>query len=379
MPGAKHAILSPSASHIWLKCTKSPRLCENLPDQETDYARQGTEAHKLCQYKLEEALGWEAKDPRAELQFLNEQMEACSDDYVQFVMQVLSQLKEKCSDPVILIEQKLDFSEWVPEGFGYGDCILVADGKLHVIDFKYGEGVLVEARENSQMMCYALGAINLLDNLYDIDSVSMTIFQPRRENVSTWTQDKFGLFGWADTVLKPAAELAYKGEGSFCAGEHCRFCRARTTCRARAEYNLELARYDFAMPDTLEDDEIAAILGKIDSLTSWAADIKEYALFQALSGKHYEGFKVVNGRSVRKYTSETDVAKAVTDAGFDPYERSILGITAMTKMLGKKRFEEILGQFVTKAPGKPTLVPESDKRQASSSAKDDFSDIEEDK
>ena len=245
-----------------------------------------------------------------------------------------------------------------------------------MIDFKYGEGVLVDARDNSQMMCYALGAINLLDNLYDISSVSMTIFQPRRENVSTWTQDKFELFGWADSVLKPAADLAYKGEGTFCAGEHCRFCRARATCRARAEYNLELARYDFAMPDTLEDDEISAILSKIDSLTSWAADIREYALTQALSGKHFEGFKVVNGRSVRKYTSETDVAKAVTDAGFDPFERSILGIKAMTKLLGKRRFEEILGQFVIKAPGKPTLVPESDKRQAASSAKDDFSETE---
>ena len=376
MPGTDHAILSPSASNIWLRCTRAPRMCETIPDQQTDYARQGTQAHTLCQYKLEMALGYDVKDPRAELDLLDEEMESCSDDYVQFVMQLLTEMRQTCSDPVILIEQRLDFSEWVPEGFGYGDCILVADGAMHVIDFKYGEGVLVDARDNSQMMCYALGAINLLDNLYDISSVSMTIFQPRRENVSTWTQDKFELLGWADTVLKPAADLAYKGEGTFCAGEHCRFCRARATCRARAEYNLELARYDFAMPDTLEDDEISAILSKIDSLTSWAADIREYALTQALSGKHFEGFKVVNGRSVRRYTSETDVAKAVTDAGFDPYERSILGITAMTKLLGKRRFEEILGQLVTKAPGKPTLVPESDKRQAASSAKDDFSETE---
>ena len=376
MPGAKHAILSPSASHIWLRCTRAPRMCEDLPDQQTDYARQGTQAHSLCQYKLEKALGYDVRDPREELDLLDEEMESCSDDYVQFVMQLLSEMRQTCSDPVILIEQRLDFSEWVPDGFGYGDCILVADGAIHVIDFKYGEGVLVDARENSQMMCYALGAINLLDNLYDISSVSMTIFQPRRENVSTWTQDKFELLGWADTVLKPAADLAYKGEGTFCAGEHCRFCRARATCRARAEYNLELARYDFAMPDTLEDDEISAILSKIDSLTSWAADIREYALSQALSGKHFEGFKVVNGRSVRRYTSETDVAKAVTAAGFDPYERSILGITAMTKLLGKRRFEEILGQFVIKAPGKPTLVPESDKRQAANSAKNDFSETE---
>ena len=376
MPGTDHAILSPSASNIWLRCTRAPRMCETIPDQQTDYARQGTQAHTLCQYKLEKALGYEVKDPREELDLLDEEMESCSDDYVQFVMQLLSEMRQTCSDPVILIEQRLDFSEWVPDGFGYGDCILVADGAMHVIDFKYGEGVLVDARENSQMMCYALGAINLLDNLYDISSVSMTIFQPRRENVSTWTQDKFELFGWADSVLKPAADLAYKGEGTFCAGEHCRFCRARATCRARAEYNLELARYDFAMPDTLEDDEISAILSKIDSLTSWAADIREYALTQALSGKHFEGFKVVNGRSVRKYTSETDVAKAVTDAGFDPFERSILGITAMTKLLGKRRFEEILGQFVIKAPGKPTLVPENDKRQAASSAKDDFSETE---
>lgn len=376
MSDRKHALLSPSASHIWLSCPKSARLSEDIPDQETDYARQGTCAHNLCQYKLEKALGLETQDPTSTLEFHDNEMESCSNDYASFVIETLEELRKTCKDPVVLIEQHLDFSQWVPEGHGYGDCILVADKTVHVIDYKHGEGILVEAQNNSQMMCYALGAINLLDELYDIDSVSMTIFQPRRQNVSTWTIPKQQLLEWAEKVLKPTADLAYKGEGSFCAGEHCRFCRARNTCRARAEYNLELARYDFAMPDTLDDSEISGILGKVDELVSWASDIKEYALKEALNGKHYEGFKVVAGRSTRKYTDESQVATAVENAGFDPYEKTLLGITAMTRLLGKKKFEDILGDLVFKAPGKPALVPETDKRPELNSAITDFNDTE---
>lgn len=377
MPGSKHALLSPSSSHIWIKCPRSARLSEDIEDKSSDYARLGTCAHTLCEYKLSSALGLEAQDPREKLEFLDEEMECCSTEYAQFVTDTLTEMKATCKDPVVLIEQKVDFSKWVPEGFGYADCILVSDKMLHVIDYKHGEGVLVNAKENSQMMCYALGAINLLDELYEIEDVSMTIFQPRRENVSTWTTTKEELLSWAENTLKVAANLAYKGEGQFCAGEHCRFCKVKNLCRARAQYNLELARYDFAMPATLKDIEISAILSKIDSLISWASDIKDFALSQALEGKHYEGFKVVEGRSTRKYTNEDEVANAVKNAGYDPYEKSVLGITAMTKLLGKKKFEELLGSFIYKAPGKPALVPEDDKRPAFSSAKQDFNVMEE--
>lgn len=188
--------------------------------------------------------------------------------YAQYVMEQLSVAKEKCKDPIVLIEQRLDFSKWVPQGFGTGDCVIVADETLTVIDFKYGVGILVEAENNPQMMCYALGALQLFDSIYDIDSVTMTIFQPRRDSVSTYTISKEELLKWADEVLAPTAQLAAKGEGEYKAGDHCQFCKVKATCRKRAEYNLELARYDFEMPSTLNDDEIEAILAKADALVS---------------------------------------------------------------------------------------------------------------
>ena len=240
------------------------------------------------------------------------------------------------------------------------------------MDYKHGLGILVEAENNPQMMCYALGALELFDGIYDITTVRMTIFQPRRENVSTYECSKEELLFWADNTLAPTASLAMNGDGEFAAGSHCQFCKVKATCRKRAEHNLELAKYDFAMPDTLDKVEISAVLGKIDSLVSWANDIKEYALQQALSGVSYEGFKIVEGKSNRKYTDEKAVAAAVINAGYEPYEPKLLTLTAMTTMLGKKKFEEILGSLVVKPQGKPTLVPASDKRPAMNTAKDDF-------
>ena len=255
--------------------------------------------------------------------------------------------------------------------------MIVADETLQVIDFKYGVGILVDAEKNPQMMCYALGALQLFEGIYDIDSVSMTIFQPRRDNVSTYTISKAELLKWADEVLAPTAQLAAKGEGEYKAGDHCQFCKVKATCRKRAEYNLELARYDFEMPSTLNDDEIEAILSKADALVSWAGDIKEYALQQAVNGKQWNDWKLVEGRSNRKYVNENAVAEAVHKAGYDPFEHKVLGITAMTRMLGKTKFEELLSGYIEKPQGKPTLVPMSDKRPAmniskSASAADDF-------
>ena len=245
----------------------------------------------------------------------------------------------------------------------------MADETLTVIDFKYGVRILVDAEKNPQMMCYALGALQLFDGIYDIDAVSMTIFQPRRDSVSTYTISKEELLKWADGVLAPTAQLAAKGEGEYKAGDHCQFCKVKATCRKRAEYNLELARYDFEMPSTLEDDEIEAILAKADALVSWAGDVKEYALQQAVSGKEWKDWKVVEGRSNRKYVNENTVADRVKGAGFDPFEHKVLGITAMTKLLGKTRFEELLSGFIEKPQGKPTLVPMSDKRPAMNNSK----------
>ncbi|WKY46096.1 DUF2800 domain-containing protein [Eubacteriaceae bacterium ES2] len=368
----KHAVLSASSSHRWLECPPSALLCSKIGDTSSDFALQGTDAHSLCEHKLKIALGQKSDDPTAELQYFDEEMAECSDMYAQYVLEQLATAKEKCRDPIVLIEQRLDFSKWVPGGMGTGDVVIVGDQMLRVIDLKYGVGILVEAEKNPQMMLYALGALQLYENIYDFNTISMTIFQPRRNSVSTYSISKEELLQWADEVLAPTAQLAAKGEGEYKAGDHCQFCKIKATCRKRAEYNLELARYDFEMPSTLEDDEIEAILSKVDVLVSWAGDIKDYALKQAISGKEWKDWKIVEGRSNRKYINEEAVADTVKEAGYDPYEHKVLGITAMTKMLGKKEFEELLSRLTMKPQGKATLVPMSDKRPAMNTAANDF-------
>lgn len=368
----KHALLSASSSKQWLNCPPSAQLCAGKDDRASPYAQQGTDAHELCEYKVLSAIGTTGRNPTENLDFYDAEMENCCEEYRNYVMEQLSEANTLCTDPLILVEQKLDFSQWVPQGFGTGDCIIVADDVLHIIDFKYGLGVLVSAEHNPQMMCYALGALDIYDGIYDIKTVKMTIFQPRRDNISTCTMNKNELLTWADTVLAPTAKMAYAGEGEFKAGDHCTFCKVKATCRKRAEYNLELAKYDFEMPATLDDTEIASILPKVDSLVSWVNDIKEYALQKALSGTKYDGYKVVEGKSNRKYVNEDAVASAVEQAGFDPYEKKLLGITAMTSLLGKSKFSELLDGLIEKPQGKPTLVSETDKRPALNTANDDF-------
>lgn len=372
MPPKAHAILSASSSHRWLNCPPSARLCETYEDKGSDYAAEGTDAHSLCEYKLRLALGMEATDPTEHLTWYNEEMLDCANGYASYILELVEADKETCADPVVLIEQRVDFSRWVEQGFGTSDAIIISDGTLHVVDYKHGLGVLVEADNNPQMMCYALGALELFDVIYDIDTVAMTVYQPRRQNVSTFEMPKDDLYRWADEVLKPTAELAFAGDGNFLCGEWCGFCKAKHECRARAEANLMLAQYDFKLPPLLEDTEIEVILSRADQLVSWVNDIKEYALQQAISGKEWTGFKLVEGRSNRRYTDEAAVTQTVTDAGFDPYERKLLGITAMQKLLGKSRFDELLSAYIEKPQGKPTLVPESDKRPVMNNAKTDF-------
>jgi hypothetical protein len=301
-------------------------------------------------------------------------MEESAESYAAFVLELVAEARKTCSDPVILIEQRLDYSKYVPAGFGTGDCVLIADGSLHIVDFKYGRGVLVEAEGNPQMKLYALGALEIFDCLYDIQTISMTIFQPRRANVSSCTLSRSELLDWAEHVLMPTAKLAFDGDGDYHCGEWCQFCKAKADCRERARMNMALARYEFRAPPLLTDEEVEEILGQLDNLTDWAADIKNYALQAALNGKRWGGFKLVEGRAVRKYTDENAVAAAVKKAGFDPYEEpKLLGITAMTTRLGRQRFNDILGSLVTKSQGKPALVPESDKRpEMKNSAQSDF-------
>lgn len=308
-------------------------------------------------------------------------MEEHSDAYVEFVMEQLELARQSCTDPLILIEQRLDFSCYVPQGFGTGDCIIIGDKKLHIIDFKYGMGVLVDAVDNPQMKLYALGALEIYDSLYDIEEVSMTIFQPRRENVSTWTIPVGDLKDWAENELKPKAKKAYDGKGDYVPGEWCTFCRAAVKCRARAEEKLKLAQMEFKLPPLLTDSEIEEVLSKLSDLTKWANEIMAYATEAAVNrGKEWHGFKVVEGRSVRKYKDEETVAEVAKANGYkDIYRHSLITLTEMQKLMGKKKFEEILGGLIHKPLGKPTLVPLSDKRPAMniSNVKNEFNEITE--
>lgn len=368
-----HALLAPSSSAMWLACPPSAMKNAAATDTSSSYAQQGTDAHALCEYKLLKALGHRVRDPTPDLAYFDEEMAEHTDSYCEFIMEQVQAAKQTCADPLVLVEQRLDFSRWVQDSFGTADCIIVADGTLTVVDFKYGLGVLVEAEGNPQMRMYAIGALHLFEALYDIHTIRTIIFQPRRDNVSTAEITKDELLRWADEVLIPAAALAAKGEGDYKAGKHCQFCKIKATCRKRAEYNLQMAQYDFVVPDTLADDEISMILDRADTFIGWVNDVKAYALEQAISGKQYPGFKVVEGRSNRRYTNPDAVAAAVTDAGYDPFEKKLMGVTAMTKLLGTKKFNSLLGSLIDKPKGKPTLVPESDKRPAWNTAQDDFS------
>lgn len=375
----KHSILSPSGSQRWLNCTPSARLEQEFAESDSEAAKEGTAAHALCEHKLKNALHMRSNRPISD--YDSDEMEECSDDYVAFVMEQYEAAKQVCEDPIVLIEQHLDFSCYVPDGFGTGDCVIVSDDKLHIVDFKYGQGVLVEAENNPQMKLYALGALEIYDALYEIKEVSMTIFQPRRENISTWTISAKELKDWAQNELKPKALMAYNGEGDYLPGEWCTFCRAAIRCRARAVEKMKLAQTEFKMPPLLTDVEIGEILKILPDLTKWANEITAYATDAAVNhSKEWSGFKVVEGRSVRKYRNEDEVAEAARNAGYtDIYKQSLITLTEMQKLMGKTKFEETLGSLIYKPPGKPTLVPVTDKRPAMNviSAKTEFNEITE--
>ena len=366
----KHAYLPASGSKQWLACPPSASLCAQVEDKGSSYAQEGSDAHALCEHLLLTALGRPSRDPTEDLGNYNAEMQEAAEGYRDFVMEQIADTG--CADPYVCVEQTLDFSKWVPHGFGTGDCVIVSDGLIHIVDFKYGTGILVSAERNSQLMCYALAAYDTFGDLYEISRVKLSIYQPRRSHAETYEMSLADLLTWAEQVLAPTAKLAYEGKGDFKAGDHCQFCKVKATCRERAEYSMELAKCDFADPPTLDPAEIAQILPRIDALVSWATDIKSYALQQALRGVSIPGYKVVEGRSIRKYTDPDAVASVVANAGFEPYEKKLLGITEMTKQLGKKTFNELLGSLVTKPPGKPVLAPADDKRAEYHTAANDF-------
>ena len=363
MPPLTHSVLGASAAERWMNCPPSARLTAGMQDEETSFAAEGTAAHALCEWKVRKALKMRA-GRRPASDYWTDEMEECTDAYRDYICDLVGQARGICKDPVTMIEQHLDFSCWVPDGYGTGDFLLVADGELNIVDFKYGRGVPVYADHNPQMMLYALGALELFDMLYDIQTVTMTIFQPRLSNISVWSIDADELYRWAEEDLKPKAEMASKGEGEYTPGSWCRFCKARNQCRARAESFLELARMEFRPPALLSDEEIAEVMQQAEELSRWASDVMAYATAAAIEdGRHFEGYKIVEGRSVRKFTDAAAVEKAAKDAGYtDIYNKSLITLTAFEKLMGKEVFQDVLGPYVEKPKGKLTLVPVSDKR-----------------
>jgi hypothetical protein len=342
----------------------------------TTYADEGSAAHALGEAILS---GDVAKQATARMSaYWNEDMEAYVGDYVEFVRERLSAAQAATPDAKLNLEQRLDYSEWVPDGFGTGDVVIIADDLLEVIDLKYGKGIPVDASDNPQLRLYGLGALRAFDMLYDIKRIRMTIVQPRLDSITIDELTTDELVKWAETYVKPRAELAFAGKGDYCSGDHCRFCKGAAKCRALAE---KCIRHDFTPANMLNEDEIAVILTQVDQLAGWAASVKEYALEQATNhGVRFPGWKLVEGRSNRRYVDQDKVAQTLIKSGINEaiiYERSLLGITAMEKAISKKRFNELIGDLVVKPSGKPVLVPESDRRAehgSTQSARLDFAD-----
>lgn len=374
MSAERHAILSPSSAARWLTCTPSARLEEQFPESSSDFAEEGRIAHAVCERLL---LGEKYKDLE-QSEYFNNEMEDYAFGYASYVKSILRLARDTTSDAVLNVEVQLDLSEYVPECFGTSDAIVIADGEINVIDFKYGKGVKVEAKGNPQMMLYALGALNAYSMMYDIRYVVMTIYQPRLDNVSVDTIMVSDLMSWAQNFLMPQANLAFEGKGALVAGDHCRFCKAKAQCKAMADKQQELAAYDFKDAALLTEAEIADILSRKEQFTNWLTAVEEYALNAALDGKEFPGYKIVEGRSVRKYVDDAKVANVLLNNGFqreDIYDEKLKTITAMEKMITKKTFSELLSDLVIKPEGKPTLVPEADPRPVFNSAQNDFKNI----
>lgn len=383
---SKHAELPPSSAERWKNCPGSVTLSKQFPQDTTStYAEEGTHAHAVAELKLRYVNGeinssnfTRKLNKLKKSEFWCGEMDEATNFYMDAVLEIKSGMGE---DAELLIEQHFNLDEYVPESFGTSDAVVIGDGVINVIDLKYGKGVKVDAVNNSQLRLYGLGAAGLFEGIYDFDRVRMTIIQPRLDHISSEEISLEELRRWAAEEIRPAAEEALAGSERTACGDWCQFCPAKAVCRARAEYCLELARDEFKAPALLTTEEIGEVLRRAEAIKKWAADIADYALQQALAGEHYDGWKVVEGRSNRKYADEVKVADTLKKAGFDEamlYERKLLGLTAMEKLVGKKKLTETLGELIIKPAGKPVLVPESDKRDAISTAEQAKADFDDD-
>lgn len=354
-----HAILSASASHRWLVCTPSARLESRFPDKGSPYAAEGTKAHSLAEETLRRFLAGGDSTVCCE----DGEMREAVQFYVDVCIEKITAARNASPDAKILVEERLDFSEYVPQGFGTGDAVIVSDDGLEVVDLKYGKGVRVDAEKNSQMMLYALGALAAYGYLYSMSTIRMTIVQPRIGNVLTYDTTEKDLLEWGSRV-RELAKKAMAGEGEFKPGEHCRFCKARNTCRAYAEAMKAHIKKDLAPGPELEAFEISDILKHSKDIKNWLDSIEAYAMGKALAGEKWPGLKLVAGRSTRKIVDESSAAAALLASGYsDIYKpQTLRTITELEKLCGKKNFGEILGANIQKTKGKPTLVPVSDKR-----------------
>lgn len=364
-----HAVLSPSGASRWLVCTPSAQLEQSFANTSSEYAKEGTLAHAIAELILNGDEDFDVK-----LSFLQQDelytpiMLEHASDFADYVM-------AQCTDTYkLFVERKLDMTNYVPEGFGTADAIVIKNQTLKLNDLKYGKGVPVYADNNKQLMLYALGALNDFGHLYDIQEIELHIFQPRIDNISSWAITTKELIHWAETELKAKAIEAYHGTGEFVPGNHCGFCRAKGQCKALATFNMSLAALEFKNPDILTDEELVDILSKKSLFDTWLEAVHEYAFQTALNGKQWPGYKLVEGRSNRKYGNEEDVVHALTANNIkDFYQpQKLYGITEMEKRVGKALFSEIIAPLLIKPQGKPTLVPASDKRAPITSAETDF-------
>lgn len=380
----KHALLGASSSHRWLNCTPSAVAESRYPDAGSDFAGEGSLAHAMAALELKRQLGRDTSEEEAEIAGLREayhtgEMDEHVAGYVAYVDDRYRQARARAARtgslmPDICIEQRLDYSRWVPDGFGTGDTVIAGGGEVEIIDLKYGKGVEVKAERNTQMMLYALGAVELLDYLFDIDTVVMTIYQPRLGNVSTWSMPAAELRRWAEEELRPLAMLAARGKGLRCSGAWCRFCKAKGDCPRLAAESLETWQLN-ADAEALGPSELADVLARLDTVADWVTAVKERALARALEGTAIPGYKVVEGRSVRKVTDPATLAERMGRDGIPEQSiykpRELRTITELEKAFGRKKFAEYAEGCVAKPQGKPTLVPEADKRPAMNAA-DEF-------
>lgn len=374
---SSHAILSPSAASRWLTCTPSARLEQGFENKSSSYADEGTLAHAVGECMLRELAGFithaEAETIMAvhmNNQYYNKELHDYAEGYAYFVW---NQCKPGVTE--LFIEQRLDMTDYVEEGFGTGDALVVGDRIMRFSDLKYGKGVPVYAEDNAQLKLYSLGAYKELKHIFEIDMIEVNIYQPRLDNVSTWSISVQELLDWAENILKPAAALAYAGKGEYKPGKACLFCKAKATCRALHDYNTQLAQYEFVNPDILTDEEVANVLLRSEMLTKWVDAVAGYALATAVSGeKAWPGYKVVQGRTNRKYNSEVIVAQKLKEKGFtDIYKApALLAMGEMEKKLTKPVFKEIVEPLLIKPDGAPTLVKETDARPVYSVATSEF-------